>query len=85
MKLYTVDSITQGLARLLLREAEQVQHVVPVADLPKGTGEGDIIEAEIVDGQIVRALSKPDETLAQKQKIQAKLDKLKRKGKDRAD
>jgi hypothetical protein len=82
MKLYTVDVITECLAKLLLREDEAVHVVVSVDQLPVGVQEGDIISAEISNnGHVIQAVIETKETAVQKEKVQKLLDKLKKKSK----
>ncbi len=76
MELYTVDSIGDGMARLLLRRDEAIVLMVPSQELP-GVGEGDIISAEIVAGRVIRFVLEEEKTAAAKERIEAKLAKLK--------
>lgn len=78
MELYTVDSIGDGVARLLLRRDESIVVSVPSHELP-GVREGDIISAEIEAGRVVRFVLEEAETAAAKERIEAKLAKLKKR------
>ena len=71
-----MDSISAGMATLLLRTNETIRIVVPVEQLP-GVGESDIISAVINAGQVMRFSVETEETDELKVKIKAKLDKLK--------
>lgn len=80
MELYTVDKISDGLVTLLLRRDEAVRTVVPVEQL-LGVREGDLIRISFANGRVESYQVDIEKTSAQKAKIQAKLDKLKEKGK----
>lgn len=82
MKKYTVDVITEGLAKLLLQENEDIHIVVPVSQLPAGVKEGSIIYAEVQsNGQVIQAVIETKETVVQNEKVQKLLEKLKNKPK----
>lgn len=78
MEKYTVDSISDGMAALLLRKDETVRCTVSLQQLP-GVREGDIISAEISSGQVVRFRIEEGETEAARARIKAKLEKLKKR------
>lgn len=80
MELYTVDKVSDGLVTLLLRRDESVQVVVPVGQLPE-VKEGDLVHISFDDGLVKSYQVDVNQTAKQKEKIEAKLDKLKRKGK----
>jgi hypothetical protein len=75
---YTVDSISQGLARLLSWDEGQDIYA-ELRELPPGTGEGDILFLELAEGRIRKARLDKGETRSQRQKIEGLLTKLKSK------
>jgi len=76
MELYTVDSIADGLAVLMLRRDETVRFIISREDIP-GAREGDIISAEIVAGQVVRFQVESEETDTVRARLKAKLERIK--------
>lgn len=76
MEKYTVDSIADGLAVLLLRADESIRVTVSQWELPE-VREGAIISAEIAAGRVVHFQVEAEETDAVRARIQAKLDRLK--------
>lgn len=75
MEKYTVDSISDGVVRLLLRRDESDSLFIPAEQL-SGVKEGDIISARIQDGKVLEYVVEVQETASAKAKIQEKLDKL---------
>ena len=74
---YTVDRIEGDIAVLLCREDESVQCDVPVKDLPKGLGEGDIVSAEFENGKAIgRVAVLKEETDRVREDVRAKIERL---------
>lgn len=77
--MYTIDSITEAKARLLLREDESKSIVVALEQLPPGVREGDILDLTL-DGQtVIAATILKVETAAVKKRVESLLEKLKNK------
>lgn len=77
--MYTIDSITEAKARLLLREDESKSVVVALEQLPPGVREGDILDLTL-DGQtVIAATILKVETAAVKKRVESLLEKLKNK------
>ena len=79
--MYTVDSITENKARLLLREDESKSIVVAIDQLPPGVKEGDILDMTLDGQNVIAATILRDETAAAKKRVESLLEKLKNKGK----
>lgn len=78
MQLYTVDSVRDGVVRLLLRGDETCMFEFPERELPD-VQEGDIISAEIVDGSLIRFALEEAETANARSRIKEKLAELKKR------
>lgn len=75
---YTVDSISQDLARLLpWGDGEEIY--AELRELPPGTGEGDILFLKLAEGRITGARLDRSETKLQRDKVETLLEKLKNK------
>lgn len=75
MQKAAIDRIDEGIAVLLLGEAEQELYV-PLAQLPPGAKAGDWLRVTVVSGQLQRAEPDLEETRRRRERIRAKLDKL---------
>ena len=82
--MYTVDSITENKARLLLREDESKSIIVAIDQLPPGVKEGDILELTFDGQNVIAATILIDETAAAKKIVESLLEKLKNKAIGRA-
>ncbi|MDT8858832.1 DUF3006 domain-containing protein [Alkalihalobacillus sp. MEB130] len=81
MSIYTVDSVEDGIAHLLLREDESVSLYVKQEQLP-GVSEGDLIEADVNKEGIVASFRKLEqETKQARAKARELLQKLREKNK----
>ncbi len=78
MERYTVDKISDGLVTLLLRRDEDIQIVVPATDLP-GVSEGDILQIDFKDENVVEFFVEEELTASKRQTIQEKLRKIQQK------
>ncbi len=76
MEKYTVDRIIEGIAVLLWRKDETVQLDIPIDQLPEGVKEGDMLHADIKDGNVIKAKIDKTGTEKQKKKIEDKLKRL---------
>ena len=66
------------IEQLLLLEGEDTAVNVPRQQLPRKTCEGDYLQIELVDGQVVKAELDPKATEQARVRIQAKLERLRR-------
>ncbi|MGI6365335.1 MAG: hypothetical protein ACOX2G_06290 [Bacillota bacterium] len=81
MELYTVDSVSDGIIRLLLCRDETVRVEILQSALP-GVQEGDIISAEIVQGALVNWAKDQEARAAAMARIGEKLERLKNRARD---
>lgn len=81
MELYTVDSVSDGIIRLLLCRDETVRVEILQSALP-GVQEGDIISAEIVQGALVNWAKDQEARVAAMARIGEKLERLKNRSRD---
>ena len=81
MELYTVDSVSDGIIRLLLCRDETVRVEILQSALP-GVQEGDIISAEIVQGALVNWSKDQEARAAAMARIGEKLERLKNRSRD---
>lgn len=81
MELYTVDSVSDGIIRLLLCRDETVRVEILQSALP-GVQEGDIISAEIVQGALVNWAKDQEARAAAMARIGEKLERLKNRSRD---
>ena len=77
MKQAIVDRFEDDYAVLLL-EGEQTTINVPRKQLPRGTHEGDYLKIELQDGNVTKAERDPEATEQAKERIEAKLARLRR-------
>lgn len=77
MKSAIVDRF-EGHYVVLLLEGEKLPLNVLRKQLPRNTHEGDYLQVEIVDGQIVKAEPDAEATEQARERIQAKLERLRR-------
>ncbi|OAH53847.1 hypothetical protein AWH48_11280 [Domibacillus aminovorans] len=66
--LYTIDSIEQGLVKLLWRQNESVEEVVPFEELGYPAKEGDLVEVKATGDRLFFEYQK-DKTAAIKEQI----------------
>ncbi|HBX23659.1 MAG TPA: DUF3006 domain-containing protein [Desulfotomaculum sp.] len=81
MTQYTIDSITDNKARILLRADESKSLVIDLVELPPNIKEGDIIELTIDGQRVLDAKVLTDATTAAKKRVETLLEKLKNKNK----
>jgi hypothetical protein len=81
VELYTVDSVSDGIIRLLLCRDETVRVEILQSALP-GVQEGDIISAEIVQGALVNWAKDQEARVAAMARIGEKLERLKNRSRD---
>jgi hypothetical protein len=81
VELYTVDSVSDGIIRLLLCRDETVRVEILQSALP-GVQEGDIISAEIVQGALVNWAKDQEARAAAMARIGEKLERLKNRARD---
>jgi hypothetical protein len=81
VELYTVDSVSDGIIRLLLCRDETVRVEILQSALP-GVQEGDIISAEIVQGALVNWAKDQEARAAAMARIGEKLERLKNRSRD---
>lgn len=74
--MYTIDSITENQAKLLLREDESQSIVVVLDQLPPGVREGDILDLAFDGQNIIAATVLKDETAAARKRVESLLEKL---------
>ncbi|MCK9581809.1 MAG: DUF3006 domain-containing protein [Methanoregula sp.] len=67
----SVDSIEAGIAVLIGCDDESIRMTVPIAHLPHGTSEGDIL--------VLTFVKDPDSTAGAKERIARKIEFLKKK------
>jgi len=79
MKQAVVDRFEGDYAVLLL-EGKETALNVPRQQLPQKTREGDYLQVELVDGQVVTVELDPKATEQARARIQAKLERLRRGG-----
>jgi hypothetical protein len=72
-----IDRFEEDLAVLIVGEEEN-KLIVPRASLPQGVKEGQWLQVEVEDDQIISAVIDEDETAKGKQRIVEKLARLKR-------
>ncbi|WP_088005583.1 DUF3006 family protein [Indiicoccus explosivorum] len=75
---YTVDSIQDGIVKLLYRPDESIEEIIPIEEFPFEVPEGLIIEVRVKDGE---AFLEPlyYETMKVEQRMKAKMDELKKR------
>lgn len=62
--IYTVDSIEKGMVKLLFREDESIEEVIPVEQLDTDLQQGDIVKIEIPAGDVkVEVLKEETESI----------------------
>ena len=79
----TVDSITDGVARILVGEHPSETYIVDAAALPDGAGEGSAlrIEGPLTEGLLDTRLSlDPEATEQRRSRVQEKLARLRERG-----
>ncbi|HLQ73087.1 MAG TPA: DUF3006 domain-containing protein [Bacillota bacterium] len=77
MKKYTVDSISEGKATLLLREDEAIHVVVDTNELPKNVAEGHILNVSFTEENKVKQVDiLKEETERAKERAEALLQKI---------
>jgi hypothetical protein len=81
VELYTVDSVSDGIIRLLLCRDETVRVEILQSALP-GVQEGDIISAEIVQGALVNWAKDQEARAAAMARIGEKLERMKNRSRD---
>ncbi|WP_404405078.1 hypothetical protein [Jeotgalibacillus malaysiensis] len=77
--MYTVESIEQGLVRLLLREDESIEEYIPEEKFNHPISEGLLIKVkETPDGDFI---SKPEQELTQSKReaLREKMERLKKR------
>jgi Protein of unknown function (DUF3006) len=77
---YVVESIENGLVKLLLSEGEEIEAVVKREEFPHSIKQGDILKVKFIDGKLT---SIPLESETEKRREQAKslMEKLLNKNK----
>ncbi len=79
-----IDRIVDGAHAVLLIGEEEVERVVPVASLPTGSKAGSWLtlsfrEGDVADGHIEGIALNDDAANAARERIQAKMEKLRRR------
>lgn len=82
MEKAVVDRIEEGQAVILVGEAED-EVVLPVAELPGGTGEGVWLRIERDGERVVQVQLDPEETERASERIRQKLERLRGRGRSR--
>jgi hypothetical protein len=77
MQSAVIDRIEGEWAVVFLQDEQQSVNV-RLADLPAGVKEGDYLQIEMRDGEVIRAEIDLDARAAAEERIQAKLDRLRR-------
>lgn len=75
-----IDRIVDGAHAVLLIGPEQTERVVPVASLPVGAAEGCWLRVRLRGDTFVSATWDEAATKAARQRIETKLDRLRRRG-----
>jgi hypothetical protein len=75
-----IDRIVEGRQAVLLVGASETERVVPVNRLPAGVGEGTWLRVRFAGEDLVEAEVDAGETERTKQRIEAKLERLRRRG-----
>jgi hypothetical protein len=73
----TIDRFEKDKAILILGEYEE-EHIVPRASLPHGVIQGLWLQVEVEHDRIINAVIDEEETAKVKEKIDEKIDKLRR-------
>ena len=77
MTLYTIDRFEGDVAVILERGNESVQRDIPVAQLPSIVQQGDVMDIEFTEDNVVRkAIILNEQTLSAKQRAEELLQKL---------
>ncbi|OIJ13789.1 hypothetical protein BKP35_08390 [Anaerobacillus arseniciselenatis] len=72
-----IDRFVDGELAVLLVGEEEKEYNVPIKDLPQGAKEGSIVNVTITDGTIVALQLLLEETNAQQNRMNEKLNQLK--------
>lgn len=75
-----IDRIVDGAHAVLLIGEAQTERVVPAADLPEGAAEGDWLLVRFSGGRLLEARLDPAKTEDARRRIEAKLDRLRARG-----
>lgn len=75
-----LDRIEDGRTAVLLPEGRGSPHLCPVEALPEGCKPGMWLLVELEQGKVVAAELDPVKTAATKERVQAKMDLLRRRG-----
>lgn len=78
----TVDRIVDGETAVLLIEDDDAvieQVTRPLEELPADCGAGSVLEATVMDGELVEITPRPEETADRRERIAEKLDRLSRR------
>jgi hypothetical protein len=79
MEKAVIDRIVDGHKAVLLVGVQETEYILPIQRLPAGLKEGDWLRVEMKAGEIVRLQADQDETEIVRQRIQAKMAKLRQK------
>ena len=80
MEKAVIDRIVDGKTAVILVGDNERQYQYPAKGLPEGASEGTWLRVQIENGEIVYIEIDPEETESALRRIQAKLDKLRERG-----
>jgi len=82
MESAVIDRIVDGRIAVLLVGEKQEQFLFPLEDLPKGAKEGSWLLVRIEEKKLLAAKLDEAKLAEAKKRIEAKLDRLRRRGRD---